>query len=143
MAHQFQNACCAGIGHLARHRAMRLGRINFAFADAPERNQGRNGQQESHQKYRTAGQQITAGTHDGSGNAIAERCKPGVASEPLADRQRPDQTEADRGNRRTEYTTSSGVQRRGRHYHRKDRPCGISKRADADRRYGEAGNQPF
>jgi len=64
-----------------------------------------------------------------------------VASEPLTDRKRPDHTEADRGNCRTEHATCGGVQRRSGRNYRKDRPCGISQRTCADRRHREAGHQ--
>jgi len=66
-----------------------------------------------------------------------------LPSEPLPDRKRPDQAEADRGNRRTEHATGGGVQRRRRHDDRKDRPGRIGKRAHADRRDRKAGHQPL
>ena len=87
--------------------------------------------------------QIAAGAHHGRGDAVAERGIAGVAPEPLADRKRPDQAEADRGNRRTEHATRGGVQGRGGHHHRKDRPRRISERADADGRNRKARHQPF
>jgi hypothetical protein len=122
---------------------VRLGRIDFALANARERKQGRNCQDEGDEKHRTARQQIAARAHYRRGYSVAKRREAGIAPEPLTDRKRPHQTEADRGNRRTEHATGGGVQRRSRYDYRKDRPRRISKRAYADRRNREAGHQPL
>ena len=143
LAHQTEDAGRFGVGHLARHRTVRPRRIDFALADARQRKQGRNRQDEGDEKHRAARQQIAAGAHHGRGDTVSERRKAGIAPEPLADRQRSDQTEADRGDRRTEHAAGGGMQRRGRHHHRKDRPRRIGERADADRRDRKARHQPF
>jgi len=85
---------------LALHRAMRARNIHFILANAGQRQQGRNRQHEGDEKHRTAGEQITACAHHGRRYAVAERRKSGVASQPLADLERPHQAEADRGDRR-------------------------------------------
>ena len=122
---------------------MRLGRIDFALADARERKQGRNCQDKGDEKHRTARHQIAARTHHRRGCSVTKRREAGIAPEPLTDRKRPDQTEADRGNCRTEHATRGGVQRRGYYDYRKDRPRCIPERAYADGRNRKAGHQPL
>ncbi|MHC2369380.1 hypothetical protein ACVIQT_004028 [Bradyrhizobium diazoefficiens] len=94
-------------------------------------------------KNRAARQQIAGRAHHGGGNAIAEGGKPRVAAEPLADRERTDEAEADRGDRRAQHAARRRMQRRGGHDHGEDRHGGIGERAAADGRDGKGGDQPL
>ena len=143
LAHQVENAGGLDVVGLALDRAMRPRRIDLVLADLGQRQQSGYRQHEGDDEHRTAGQQISGRAHHRGGRSVAERGETGVAPEPLADRQRSDQTKADRGNRRTEHAARGGVQRRSRDHDRKDRPYRITERADADGRDRETRDQPF
>ena len=117
--------------------------VDFALPDARQREQGRDRKAEGDQEHRSTGDEITGGAHHGRGDAIAERGKPRVAPEPLADRKRPDQAEADRGDRGTQHAACGGMQGRGDRHHRKNRQGCVSERGTADGRDREPRDQPF
>jgi len=77
------------IFRLARHLAVTTRDVDLLLADARQRDQGRDREQEGDQEHRAARQEITGRAHHGGGDTIAERRKTGVAAKPLADRKRP------------------------------------------------------
>ena len=87
------------------------------------------------------GNQIPAGAHRGRRQAVADRGKAGVASEPFADRGVADQAEADRRHGRAEHAAGERMQHRSRQHHGKDRPRGIAEGACANRRHRNAGDK--
>ena len=132
-----------GIGNLPHHGAVGLRHVDLLPADARERHQGRDSEKGGDEKYRLVRQEVTARAHQGRSGPVAEGCKAGIAPKPLPDRERPDQTKADRGNRWTQHATRERMQRRGRRHHRKDRPQRIGQRAAADGRDRQTSHQPF
>ena len=143
MTHQSEHAGRFGIGHLAHHLAMASRNINLLFANPRQRQQCRYRQNEGDQKHRPAGQQIARDPHQRRRRAVAERGEAGIAPEPLADRERTDQAEADRRDRGAQHAACQRMQRGGCGHYGKNRPHRIGKRTGADGRDRKTGHQPL
>jgi hypothetical protein len=143
LPHQVPDIGVTTIFRLARHFAVTACDVDLLLADARQGNQCREREQEGDQEHRAARQQISGGAHHGGGDAIADGGKTGVAPKPFADRERADETKADRCDRRPQHTACSRMQRSGRHHHGEDRHGRIGERAAADGRDRKPGNQPL
>jgi hypothetical protein len=143
ISNQTEHAGRFGIGHLSHHLAVASRNINLLSANPRQRQQCRYRQNEGDQKHRAAGQQIAGGTHQCRRRTVAERSEPGIAPEPLADRERTDQAEADRRDRRAQHAACQRMQGSGCGHDGKNRPHRIGKRAGADGRDRKAGHQPL
>ncbi len=138
-----ENAGGLFIGNLPHDGAVALSDVDLLLADARKRQQCRNREHEGHEKHCLARQQVTGRAHQRRRRAVAQRCKAGIAPKPLPDGERPDQTETDRRDRRTQHATRQRMQNGRRRHHRKDRPQRIGQRGAADGGDRQARHQPL
>ena len=88
-----------------------------AGPDRPQRRQRRQAQRGSQQEHEPRREIRPRRPHDGGGQAIADRCIAGIASQPLAQRGVSGNVQADRRDRRRDDATGEAVQHL-RHQHR-------------------------
>ncbi len=127
----------------ARNGAVRFFGAGFIAANVRNRQYRWDCQRDRYKKDSAAGQQISARAHSRCGNAAAGRRETSIAPQAQADGRPPDETQADSGDRGTQYATAGRLQDSSQQNNRKDRPSGISEGTDTDRRHRHAGNQSF
>ena len=117
--------------------------VDLRCSDLTQREQRRNQQQDGDDKDGSGGQEVSAGTHGGCRQAVANGGKTGIASQSLADRGMTNEAKADRHHGRAEDATCQRLYDRRRQHHRKHRMRCIGQSADTDPRNRDAGYQTF
>ena len=129
------------VGARSRRRAVRTLRVDLRWSDLTQRQQRRDQQQDGDDKDGARRQKISASTHGGRREAVANRRKASVAPQPFADRRMTDEAKADRHHGGTQDATCQRLNDRRRQHHGKDRMRRVGQSADANRRNRDAGDQ--